>query len=186
MEKRQMLQLLSEKVAMCSKCPELVANRTQTVMHSGNIDAKITILAEAPGADEDKTGEVLIGRAGKLLTNIINSTGLDRSKDCYLCNIAKCRPPNNRPPTETECNNCRPFLELQLKIINPQYIVCLGNTAAQNLLKTSERISCLRGQWFSFNNIKVLCTWHPSYALRNKTAKFEIYQDLMLVVNDLK
>ena len=186
MNHKEMLVLLNEKICKCEKCPELVANRTQTVLDSGNPDAKILMLAEAPGEDEDKQGEVLIGRAGQLLTNIIKACGWDRTKDIYLCNILKCRPPSNRKPTLEEASNCDPFLKLQLKIVNPKIIICLGATAANNLLKTDTSIGQLRGRWFKYENADVICTYHPSYALRQSSAKMNIYDDFQLVIEKIK
>lgn len=187
MKKIELLQKLSDKVCNCTKCSDLVANRTQTVMSSGNPDAKILIISEAPGETEDKEGEVLIGRAGQLLTNILNACNLDRKKDLYLCNILKCRPPNNRTPTEQEAKNCEPYLKLQIKIVNPKFIVCLGATAAKNLLKLDYPMGYMRGKWFEYKddhvNAKVLVTYHPSFALRKgDEAKKEIWEDLQMLV----
>jgi DNA polymerase len=178
MQKVEMLTLLDDKIKVCTKCPELVENRTNTVLGSGNPNAKVVFCGEAPGKDEDKSGEAFVGQAGKLLSSILEACGLNRHEDVYIMNVVKCRPPNNRVPTKTECQNCRPFFDLQLKVINPEYIVCLGTVAAQNLLITEERISDLRGRWFSYKEAKVICTFHPSYALRRKYAKKEIWNDL--------
>jgi len=188
MNKIELLNILNEKVCQCTKCPELVENRTQTVLHSGNPNAKILFLAEAPGRDEDEQGEVLVGRAGKLFTNIIKACGWTR-EDVYCCNILKCRPPHNRTPTSQEAQNCEPFLKLQIRIVNPKYIVCLGSVAAQNLLKTEERITHLRGRWFQYVdrsvNAKVLCSYHPSYLLRNQSAKEDVWEDLQLLIKEI-
>lgn len=187
MNKREMLKLLHEKVAACQKCPELVANRTQTVMDSGNPNASICFVAEAPGRNEDVEGEVLVGRAGRLLTNIIKACGWDRATQTYLCNITKCRPPQNRTPTAQECFNCLPFFKLQLRIVNPKYIVCLGNVAAQNVLGRDDNISSLRGQLYDYEDgplkAKVLCTYHPSFLLRNENAKEDVWEDLQLLLS---
>lgn len=185
MTKDEALVLLQEKVCSCKKCPELVANRTQVVFGSGDSSSRIVFIGEAPGQDEDKQGVPFIGRSGKLLTNIIEACGIDR-KDIYICNIAKCRPPNNRAPTELEADNCRPFLDLQLSVISPQFIVCLGAVAAQNLLKTTIAISRLRNKWHEYNGAKVICTYHPAYALRVSSIKNEIYKDLMMLVKEIK
>jgi uracil-DNA glycosylase len=146
MKNCEMLSLLKEKVCECKKCPELVENRTQIVMDSGNPDAKILILAEAPGKDEDESGESFVGDAGKLLSNIIKACDLSRKNDVYICNVLKCRPPKNRRPKKQEIENCAPFLRLQIKIINPKIILCLGDVAAQHLLKIEVPISHLRGK----------------------------------------
>lgn len=189
MQKLEMLQLLSDKVKNCTKCPTLVENRTQTVLDSGNPHAKLLILAESPGRDEDEKGEVLVGQAGQLLTNILAACGLKRPDDVYLCNVIKCRPPHNRNPTETECSNCLPYLDLQLKIVNPKFILCLGNIAAQNLLKTKDNISEIRGRWFSYKNggvdAQVICSYHPSYLLRNQEKKKDAWQDMQILMEKL-
>jgi len=188
MKKIELLNILSEKVVNCTKCSDLVANRTQTVFGDGNPGARILFLGEAPGRDEDEQGVPFIGRAGKLLTNIIEGSGWKR-EDVYICNTVKCRPPSNRNPTEEEAKNCEPFLKMQIRIIAPKYIVCLGTVAAQNLLKTDERIGALRGVWHSYKEppieAKVLCTYHPAYLLRNKEAKKDVWDDLQLLIKDL-
>lgn len=185
MKNEEMLILLNEKVKSCNRCKELVENRTQTVLGDGNPKSKIVFLGEAPGKNEDLQGKPFVGRAGQLLNNIIIACGMKR-EDVYICNILKCRPPGNRTPLPEETQNCRPFLNLQLKIINPKFIVCLGACASQNLLGIKMPMSQMRGQWFEYNGIKVLCTWHPSYGLRVSSAKHEIYKDLMLLVEELK
>lgn len=190
MQKVELLNTLNEKVCNCTKCPDLVANRTHTVLHSGNPTAKILMLGEAPGQDEDEQGEVFVGRAGKLLTNIINACGWDREKDIYLCNILKCRPPNNRRPTENEAKNCETYLKFQIKIVNPKFIVCLGATAACNLLKVDHPIGYMRGRWFKYEdshvNADVICTYHPSYLLRNPKAKEDVWEDLQILMEKIK
>ena len=190
MDKCEMLKLLSDKVAICTKCKELSESRTQTVFGDGNPNTKIMFLAEAPGQVEDETGHVLVGPAGKMFTNILTACGINR-EDVYLCNILKCRPPGNRTPYPAEANNCRPFLDLQIKVINPQIIVCLGAVAAQNLLQTTTKISQLRGQCYDYEagnvKIKVVCTFHPSYVLRNNNdeTKRKVWDDMQLVIKEL-
>jgi uracil-DNA glycosylase family 4 len=144
MEKRRMLELLAEKVSGCTKCQELTYCRRQTVFGEGSPDARIVFIGEAPGETEDETGRPFVGKAGQLLTNIITAMGFRRD-DVFIMNIIKCRPPNNRTPEPQEASNCRPYLDLQLKIINPDYIVCLGNVAAQNLLGIDTPITYLPG-----------------------------------------
>lgn len=187
MLKQTALAMLHEKIASCKKCPELAESRTQTVMDSGNPDAKICFVAEAPGRNEDVEGEVLVGKAGRLLTNILSACGLVRKTDAYLCNIIKCRPPQNRKPDEIECKNCLPFFKLQVRIINPKFIVCLGNIAAQSLLGRDDPISSLRGRLFDYHDApvdaKVLCTYHPSFLLRNEFAKEDVWEDMQLLLN---
>jgi DNA polymerase len=180
------LSKLNEKVCNCQKCPDLVANRTKTVFSSGNPNAKILFLGEAPGQDEDEQGEAFVGRAGQLLTSIIAACGWERDKDVYICNIVKCRPPKNRVPTETEAKNCEPYLKLQIKIINPRYIVCLGATATRYLLGVQHPMGYMRGKWFKYEdahvNADVLCTYHPSYLLRNPAAKADVAEDMQSLV----
>jgi uracil-DNA glycosylase len=188
-KKIEMLEMLSEKVSQCKKCSSLVENRKQTVFGDGPANAKVCLLAEAPGRIENSTGHVLCGPAGQLLNNILKATGLNR-ESVYTLNVIKCQPPNNRLPTEEECNNCRPFLELQLQIINPKYILCLGSVAAQNLLKTRDLISSLRGSWFKYKDAHVdsdvLCTYHPAFALRQgDKAKKEIFNDIQLLIEKM-
>ena len=183
MSKDERLSLIGEKIKACTKCAEF--DKSNPAPGSGNPNAKIVLLGEAEGQEEVQQGKPFVGRAGQLLTNILVAAQIDREKDVYITNICKCRPPKNRRPTDEEAKSCRKFLDLQLKSINPQYIVCLGSTAAQNLLGTETPISQLRGTWFKYLNAKVLCTFHPSYALRQSSAKHEIYKDLMLVLEDL-
>ncbi len=182
MTKLDLLDKLNEKVCNCQKCPDLVANRTHTVLHSGNPNAKILFLGEAPGQDEDEQGEAFVGRAGQLLTNIIAACGLERKDDTYICNILKCRPPRNRVPTDIEARNCEPYLKLQIKIINPKFIVCLGATAVRHLLKITHPMGYIRGKWFKYEdahvNADVICTYHPSYLLRNPAAKDDVAEDM--------
>lgn len=184
--KKEMLKMVSEKISICEKCPELVKNRTKTVPGDGNYNSKLVFLAEAPGQSEDLRGKPFVGRAGELLTNLLKACGLDRENDIYILNILKCRPPANRTPTPEEAGNCHPFLDLQLKVINPSFIVCLGATATRYLLGVDNPIGQMRGKWYKHRDAKVLCTYHPSYGLRVSSAKHEIYKDLMLLVKELK
>ena len=193
MSREVKLQAVQEKVAACMKCPALVANRTQTVFGSGNPNASIVFIGEGPGKDEDEQGLPFVGKSGQLLTNILTACGIKR-EDVYILNIVKCRPPGNRAPQPEEASNCRLFLELQLRIINPKYIVCLGAVAAQNLLQTETKISALRGEWHVFSlddtfgmpvNSKVLCTWHPSYLLRNPAAKIDAWNDMQILLKEI-
>jgi len=183
--KSQKLSLLDEKVKSCTKCKDLVESRTQTVFGDGNPEADVLILSEAPGKDEDEQGIPFVGRAGKLLDNIIEACGWKR-EDVYICNILKCRPPGNRNPNEDEAENCRAFLDLQIKIVNPKYIVCLGAVAAQNLLNIESPIGRMRGQWHTYNTAKVLCTYHPAYLLRNPAAKKSVWEDLQILLKEMK
>ncbi len=174
---------LAAQVARCRRCPELVRNRTQTVFGTGNPYAQLVFIGEAPGADEDRLGEPFVGAAGQLLTDMIEKgMGLRRS-DVYIMNILRCRPPGNRTPLPQEAENCRPFLEKQLAIVQPKFICCLGACAAQNLLGTTEPISRLRGKVHSYQGIPVVCTYHPAYLLRTPAAKAQAWQDLQLLMS---
>lgn len=185
MNKTDMLKLLKEKVCDCRKCPLLVENRTQIVFDSGNCNAKLLILAEAPGREEDIKGEVLVGRSGLLFNNILKACGWERTKDVYLCNILKCRPPGNRPPTKEEADNCARFLRLQIKVIHPKIIICLGAIATKYLLQIDKSISNLRGIWHEYNGIPVMPTFHPAFLLRNPKYKEIVWEDMRKVIEKI-
>lgn len=173
------------KVARCRKCAELVANRTQTVFGVGNLQPRLVFLGEAPGADEDRQGEPFVGRAGQLLNDIITKGMQLRREDVYILNILKCRPPENRTPLPDEAANCRPFLDAQLEILRPEFICCLGAVAAKNLLQIETPIGKLRGQVLRHGDIRVVCTYHPAYLLRNPAAKRETWQDIQLLMAEM-
>jgi uracil-DNA glycosylase len=177
---------IAQRVAQCTRCAELVANRTQTVFGVGNPYAKLVFCGEAPGADEDRMGEPFVGRAGKLLTDIIEKGMKMQRKDVYILNILRCRPPNNRNPLPKEAANCREYLDGQLDIIKPEYICCLGAIAAQNLLDTNVSIGKLRGRVLDFQGIKVVCTYHPAYVLRNPAAKKDVWEDIKLLIAEMQ
>ena len=178
------LELISREVAACTKCAELAETRTQTVFGVGNPDARLVFLGEAPGADEDKKGIPFVGRAGQLLTKIIEACTLTRD-DVYILNILKCRPPGNRNPLPAESAGCRGFLDRQLAVIRPEFICCLGSVAAQNLLDTDTPIGRLRGSFQDYQGIKVLCTYHPAYLLRNPPAKRMVWEDMQLLMAEM-
>lgn len=134
-------------------------------------------IGEAPGADEDKQGEPFVGRAGQLLDKIIEACKMQR-EEIYIANILKCRPPDNRKPLPDEAANCREFLDAQINIVQPDYIVCWGSTAAQNLLGSTDSIGRMRQRFYTYGNAKVLCTYHPSYLLRNPAAKKDVWEDM--------
>jgi len=182
--RQEKLSQLSACVADCVRCPHLARTRTKTVFGVGNPQAKILFIGEAPGADEDRTGEPFVGRAGQLLTKIIEACGWKR-EEIYLCNILRCRPPDNRTPTETEANNCREYLDGQIAIVDPEYIVCWGSCAAQNLLATKDAIGRMRQRFFTHGRAKVLCTYHPSYLLRNPAAKKPVWEDMKFLLADM-
>ncbi|MGE5191081.1 MAG: uracil-DNA glycosylase [Deltaproteobacteria bacterium] len=183
-ERQKALAILDDKVKACTRCRELADTRTQTVFGVGNPQARILFIGEAPGADEDAQGEPFVGRAGKLLNDIIAASRLKR-EELYICNVLKCRPPANRAPAEDECANCREYLDGQLATIDPEYIVCWGAVAAQNLLKTTFTIGKLRGRFLQHGRAKVLCTYHPSYLLRNPAAKKDVWQDMQFLMADM-
>lgn len=178
------LKILAQEVAGCTRCHELAATRTQTVFGVGDPQARLVFLGEAPGADEDKQGEPFVGRAGQLLNKILEACKL-RREDVYILNILKCRPPGNRNPLPEESQNCRRYLHRQLELIRPEYICCLGSVAAQNLLETTETIGRLRGSVHKFRGVKVVCTYHPAYLLRNPSAKKQTWEDMKLLMREL-
>jgi DNA polymerase len=175
------LEIIRQEVAACVRCPELACSRTNTVFGTGPVTARLCFFGEAPGADEDASGLPFVGRAGQLLTKIIEACHLSRD-DVYIFNVLKCRPPNNRPPLPQEVANCRDYFERQLQVIAPEFICCLGTSAAQALLQTDEPIGKLRGRWFTYGPAQVICTYHPSYLLRNPGAKRHVWDDMKLLM----
>ena len=178
------LKILSDKVKACVRCQELANTRTQTVFGVGDPNAKIVFVGEAPGADEDQQGEPFVGRAGQLLNDIIKACRMKR-EEIYICNVLRCRPPGNRLPTLEEASNCREYLDGQLAIVNPEYIVCWGSTAAKNLLASDLPIGKMRGRFYEYGRSKVICTYHPSYLLRNPAAKKDVWEDMKLLFKDM-
>lgn len=186
---RRELALLADEVSGCKKCVELFSTRTQTVFGVGPPNPEIVFIGEAPGADEDAQGEPFVGKAGQLLNRIIEAAGLKR-EDIYICNVLKCRPPNNRKPEAEECRNCRPYLDRQLALLRPKVLLCLGGVAAQNLLNTKTGITRLRGQLVEYNGVPMVCTYHPAYILRLKgeeerRAKLECWDDVKLMLKQV-
>ena len=169
-----------EDLGECTRC-KLHSTRHNIVFGDGNPKAELVFVGEGPGADEDAQGLPFIGRAGKLLTQMIEAMGLQR-KDVYICNVVKCRPPENRQPEEDEVRACSPFLMRQIDVIAPKVIVCLGAVAAKTLLQTNRGISQFRGEWLEFRGRKLLATYHPAYLLRNPPAKSEVWKDLQKVM----
>lgn len=164
----------------CTRC-KLHRARTQIVFGVGNPKAELVFVGEGPGRDEDIQGEPFVGRAGKLLTQMIEAMGLKRS-DVYICNVVKCRPPENRLPEKDEIATCSPYLLRQLAAIGPKVIVTLGACSAQTLLQTNQGISRFRGQFFDFHGSKLMATYHPAYLLRNPPAKADVWKDLQKVM----
>jgi uracil-DNA glycosylase len=164
----------------CTRC-KLYKKRTNIVFGVGNPKAELVFVGEGPGHDEDLQGEPFVGRAGKLLTQMIEAMGL-RREDVYICNVVKCRPPENRLPERDEIEICSPFLSRQLAAIQPKVICCLGACSAQTLLETNQGISRFRGEWFDYRGGKLIATYHPAYLLRNPNAKGEVWKDLQKVM----
>jgi len=183
-DQQSALESLAQRVAQCTRCRELAETRTQTVFGVGNPDADIMFVGEAPGADEDKQGEPFVGRAGQLLNKIIEACQMQRD-EIYICNILRCRPPGNRNPTPAEADNCREYLDAQIEIVNPDYIVCWGSVAAKNLLGTDTPIGKMRGKFYQYAGAKVVCTYHPSYLLRNPAAKKFVWDDMKFLFADM-
>ena len=164
----------------CSRCKLHTLGRTQVVFGVGNPNADLMFVGEAPGADEDIQGEPFVGRAGQLLTKIIEAIDLKR-EDVYIANVIKCRPPGNRNPEPDEVEQCEPFLFRQIDIIKPKVIVALGKFAAQCLLKTDAPITRIRGREFSYRDAVLIPTYHPAYLLRNPSAKRDVWEDMKKV-----
>jgi uracil-DNA glycosylase len=174
------LPLIRDFIGDCTRC-KLSRGRTKIVFGAGSPKARLMFVGEGPGRDEDLSGEPFVGRAGKLLTDMIKAMGLQR-EDVYIANIVKCRPPENRQPEHDEVEACSPFLMRQIDVIRPQVICTLGNTPTQTLLQTTQGISKFRGQWFDFRNTRLLPTYHPAYLLRNPAAKADVWKDLQKVM----
>ena len=164
----------------CRLCKLHTLGRKQVVFGVGNPKADLMFVGEAPGADEDIQGEPFVGRAGQLLTKIIEAIGMNRS-DVYIANVIKCRPPGNRNPEPDEVERCEPFLFRQIDMIKPKVIVALGKFAAQSLLKTNDPITRLRGREFRFRSATLIPTFHPAYLLRNPSSKREVWEDMKKV-----
>jgi len=177
------LAAVREELGECTRC-KLCRGRTQIVFGVGNPRADLVFVGEAPGAEEDAQGEPFVGRAGQLLTRIIQAIGL-RREDVYICNVIKCRPPGNRSPEPDEIASCEPFLLKQLEAIRPKLICTLGSPATQTLLKTKEPISRMRGRFFEFRGVPLLPTYHPAYLLRNPHEKKTVWQDMQLLQREL-
>ena len=191
MLKSEALVLLNQKIFQCNKCPELVAQRQSTnskyVPGSGNPSAQILVIGEAPGAEEEKQGLPFVGKAGNLLTNILKAAGIERDQ-IFITNTVKCRPTANRDPLPCEAKNCRPFLDMQIKIINPKWIICFGRIASMYLLGKDEnaKMAELRIAKHEYQGRKVICTYHPSYLLRTPSAKSLVWDDLQPIILDLQ
>jgi uracil-DNA glycosylase family 4 len=171
---------IREDIGDCTRC-KLHKGRTNIVYGVGNPKAELVFVGEGPGHDEDIKGEPFVGRAGKLLTQMIEAMNL-RREDVYIANVVKCRPPENRLPEKDEIATCSPYLLRQLDVIKPKVVCALGSCAAQTLLQTTQGISKFRGEWFDFRGSKLIATYHPAYLLRNPPAKSEVWKDLQKVM----
>ncbi len=174
------LRSVRAEIGDCTRCKLHGLGRRQVVFGVGNPDADLMFVGEAPGADEDVQGIPFVGRAGQLLTKIIEAIGLSRA-DVYIANVIKCRPPQNRNPEPDEVETCEPFLFRQIDIVRPKVIVALGKFGAQTLLGTLDPISQLRGRVYDFRGAKLIPTFHPAYLLRNPGSKREVWEDMKLV-----
>jgi DNA polymerase len=187
-----LLEPIRARVCACMKCPHLARSRTQTVFGVGNANADLMFVGEAPGADEDAQGEPFVGRAGQLLTRIIETMGFSRG-DVYIANVLKCRPDmpagafGNRPPTPAEMQTCLPYLREQIEIIQPKVLVALGATAVEGLLGARGTMRELRGRWHTFNDTPLMITYHPAYLLRNQapSEKRKVWEDMLEVMERL-
>lgn len=188
-DKEALLAPIRARVAVCIKCPHLARTRTQTVFGVGNPDAELMFIGEAPGADEDARGEPFVGRAGQLLTKIIETMGFRRD-EVYIANVLKCRPDmprgssGNRPPTPVEMQTCLPYLAEQIDIIQPKVLVALGATAVEGLLGFRSTMREMRGRWHSHHETPLMITYHPSYLLRNQapSEKRKVWEDMLQVL----
>jgi uracil-DNA glycosylase family 4 len=167
---------LNRLIKDCTNCV-LHKNRTNFVFGSGNPNAKVMVIGEGPGAEEDKQGLPFVGRAGQLLTDILKAIKFERD-EVYIANIVKCRPPENRTPLPEEMETCIPYLKKQIELIKPKMILCLGLTAAKGLLRKKESLTALRGKFFDYEGIKVMVTFHPAALLRNPNWKRDCWEDV--------
>jgi uracil-DNA glycosylase len=177
---------LESQALSCTKCV-LHQGRNKVVFGCGNKQAQLVFVGEGPGADEDQQGVPFVGRAGQLLNKIINAMGIQRD-EVYICNVVKCRPPDNRTPESAEILACSPFLEEQLSLISPKVIVTLGGPATKTLLQTSQGIMSIRGRWFAYKGIPVMPTYHPAFVLRQYTEENRraVWDDMKKVMERIK
>jgi len=173
------LSALYQAILQCRKCG-LFRNRRQAVPGQGSFKARLMFIGEGPGFEEDQQGRPFVGPAGQLLTKMIKAIKLNR-EDVYITNVVKCRPPENRLPSEDEIEVCRPFLNEEIRLVDPKILVGLGNCAAQTLTQSKKRISDLRGRWLDFQSRRLMATYHPAFLLRNPEAKREVWEDLKRV-----
>ena len=182
--KKMTLEEISDEIGDCTRC-KLHEGRTNIVFGEGNANARLVFVGEGPGRDEDEQGKPFVGRAGKLLTKIIHAMGLQRT-DVFICNVVKCRPPDNRNPEADEMTTCGQFLTKQLISIEPEVIVCLGSIASKYLLNSKASLGSLRGKFHPYMNSKLLVTYHPAALLRNPNYKKPLWEDMKLVLEELE
>lgn len=173
--------VLAGQIRDCRKCTAIVDHRQQTVFGDGPFGPTVCFMGEAPGADEDRTGKPFVGKAGQLLTKIISAMKL-RREEVYILNALKCRPPQNRTPVNEEIDNCRHFVEEQLDALQPKFIVCLGAVAVRSILQSDLSIGQLRGKFYQYRGARVVVTYHPSYLLRNESAKKLVWDDMKMLM----
>jgi uracil-DNA glycosylase len=178
------LAIVRSDLGECTRC-KLHKGRIKLVFGTGNAEARLMFVGEGPGAEEDEQGVPFVGRAGQLLTQIIKAMGLER-EDVYIANVVKCRPPGNRNPEPDEIEQCEPFLMRQMDVIKPAVVVALGKFAAQTLLRTTDPISRIRGRFHQVGDTRVMPTFHPSYLLRNPSAKRDVWEDMKAVMEVLR
>jgi DNA polymerase len=183
-DRERELESLKSNLASCIKCSELARCRNKVVFGTGNAQARLVFLGEAPGADEDRQGEPFVGAAGQLLNKIIAACKMSRS-DVYILNTIKCRPPGNRNPSAEELANCWEFTERQLEILRPEFICCLGLIATKQLLKMDQPLGRLRQRFHHYRESKVLVTYHPAYLLRTESAKKHVWDDMQLLMREM-
>jgi len=182
---RKSLEEIREELGECTRC-KLSEGRTSIVFGEGNPKARIVFVGEGPGADEDAQGRPFVGRAGKLLNRIIKAMGFER-EDVYICNVVKCRPPQNRNPEPDEMQTCEPFMFAQLRAIEPEVIICLGAVSAHSVLKLKKKVSLgsLRQQFFPLGKSKVMVTYHPAALLRNPNYKKPLWEDMKIALREM-
>jgi DNA polymerase len=181
--RRISLQRLTEGIRTCTRCPELVRSRTQTVIATGPIPAEVCFVGEAPGGDEDRQGEPFVGAAGQLLNKILKACGFKR-EEVYVCNVIKCRPPGNRMPTPEELLNCHNYFDSQMDLVRPNAICALGGTASKSLLGTRQRLDELRGRIHDYRGVPLICTYHPAFLLPHRSPQNKplVWEDMKLLL----
>jgi DNA polymerase len=183
-DRSEALSQLKLQVEACRLCKDIVCHRRQTVFGVGPVTTRFVMIGDAPGPEEDRLGEPFVGASGELFDKILRATGIARDQ-VYVLNTLKCRPPNNRVPSDIELDNCRPYIEAQLEILQPEYIICWGATAVRAVLQTTESIGRLRGRFHCYKKAKVLVTYHPTYLERAPEAKKLTWQDMQMLMREL-